>query len=47
MLVKEMLVKGEQQQANFVLSSFSHMHIGLFSRVIGARALAYEVMQSC
>ncbi|CAI5725687.1 unnamed protein product [Hyaloperonospora brassicae] len=39
-LVKEMLVKGEQQQANFVLSSLSHVHIGLFSREL--RALFYK-----
>lgn len=32
-LVKETLVNGEQTQANFVLSSLSHEHIGLFSQV--------------
>jgi hypothetical protein len=33
LLVKETLVNGEQNQANFVLSSLSHEHIGLFSQV--------------
>ncbi|ETP17054.1 hypothetical protein F441_08467 [Phytophthora nicotianae CJ01A1] len=40
MLVKETLVNGEQTQANFVLSSLSHEHIGLFSQEL--RALFYK-----
>ncbi|KUF80904.1 ATP-binding Cassette (ABC) superfamily [Phytophthora nicotianae] len=39
-LVKETLVNGEQTQANFVLSSLSHEHIGLFSQEL--RALFYK-----
>ncbi|KAG7384920.1 hypothetical protein PHYPSEUDO_002141 [Phytophthora pseudosyringae] len=40
LLVKETLVNGEQNQANFVLSSLSHQHIGLFSQEL--RALFYK-----
>eukprot|EP00644_Phytophthora_capsici_P008366 jgi/Phyca11/547765/estExt2_Genewise1Plus.C_PHYCAscaffold_260256 len=40
LLVKETLVNGEQNQANFVLSSLSHEHIGLFSQEL--RALFYK-----
>ncbi|CAH0475019.1 unnamed protein product [Peronospora belbahrii] len=39
-LVKETLVNGEQNQANFVLSSLSHVHIGFFSQEL--RALFYK-----
>ncbi|CEG43091.1 atp-binding cassette superfamily [Plasmopara halstedii] len=40
LLVKETLVNGEQTQANFVLSSLSHKHIGLFSQEL--RALFFK-----
>ncbi|EGZ21551.1 hypothetical protein PHYSODRAFT_488111 [Phytophthora sojae] len=40
LLVKETLVNGEQNQANFVLSSLSHEHIGLFSQEL--RSLFYK-----
>ncbi|CAH0492565.1 unnamed protein product [Peronospora farinosa] len=42
-LVKETLVNGAQNQANFALSSLSHVHIGFFSQEL--RALFYKKNQ--
>lgn len=36
LLVKETLVTGAQNQVNYVLSSLSHEHIGLFAQVKAA-----------
>ncbi|RLN02115.1 hypothetical protein BBO99_00002382, partial [Phytophthora kernoviae] len=41
---QETLVNGEQNQANFVLSSLSHDHIGLFSQVLESRVVGLKIV---